>query len=493
MAALGELAATLLPNAVAVRPLDATERDRDIAWVRVLKARVPAFDVLDSGDLVVVPASALDVVAREPADVPALADALAGAGVAAVIVVDPDPAAAREAAVPFSRSRVPTFVLVAPDPAPLERAIIGYLVNQQAELDRQASLLEAELERIALGASDLAALVSRIGGFLGRAVALEGRRGDRLAVEAPVDVPDAGPATAAYLGRGRGAVALRIPLPAASAHAGSPGALVLLGERPPTDLDRVAGERITGLLALEIARAESVQRARDDARRSEALPAAGPPWVVLLARQMPPGQDLPIGEREQIRREIQRLAPARRIGLRGDAASLELRLVAACPADDPAGLVMAGRVAAFLRRSVAVSEPFSEPDQRPAEEASARTALDAGDQLADPPPVIRAERLAAYRLLGNLRNLPDGIRLARSLLAPVLGGSAAVERAQLATLRALLDHGSPTAAAAALGVHRNTVAYRVRRFERVGNWDLDDPELRLALSLAVRIVQRAQI
>ena len=492
MAALGELVATLLPAAVAVRPLNAAEREREIAWVRVLKARVPAFDVLDPGDAVVVPASVLDVVAREPADVPALADALVRARVAAVLVVDSEPAPAREAAVPFARSGVPTFVLVAPDAAPLERAIIGYLVNQQAELDRQASLLEAELERIALGASDLSALVARIGGFLGRAVALEGRRGARLAIEAPVDVPDAAPATAAYLGPSRGAVALRVSLPAGPAQSGSPGTLVLLGDRPATELDRVAGERIAGLLALEIARAESVQRARDDARRSEALPASGPPWVVLLSRQQPVGRTLSVEDREQIRREIQRLAPARRIGLRGDAASLELRLVAACPSDDPAGLLIAGRIAAFLRRPVAVSAPFSDPDQRPAEEASARTALDAGEELADPPPVIRAQRLAAYRLLGNLRNLPDGVRLARSLLAPVLGGSPPNEREQLATLRAVLDHGSPSEAAAALGVHRNTIAYRIRRFERVANWDLGDAELRLALSLAVRIVQSAQ-
>jgi DNA-binding PucR family transcriptional regulator len=43
--------------------------------------------------------------------------------------------------------------------------------------------------------------------------------------------------------------------------------------------------------------------------------------------------------------------------------------------------------------------------------------------------------------------------------------------------------------AAALGVHRNTVAYRIRRIEAVSGWDLRDPELRLALAVAVRIVQ----
>jgi purine catabolism regulator len=62
----------------------------------------------------------------------------------------------------------------------------------------------------------------------------------------------------------------------------------------------------------------------------------------------------------------------------------------------------------------------------------------------------------------------------------------------LATLRAILDHGTGSAAAAALGVHRNTLAYRVRSLETLTGWDLGDPELRLALNLAVRIVQSAQ-
>ena len=37
-----------------------------VAWVRVLRARVPALDVLDPGDLVIVPAAALSVVAPGP-------------------------------------------------------------------------------------------------------------------------------------------------------------------------------------------------------------------------------------------------------------------------------------------------------------------------------------------------------------------------------------------------------------------------------------------
>ncbi|HEY0444321.1 MAG TPA: helix-turn-helix domain-containing protein, partial [Candidatus Limnocylindrales bacterium] len=88
--------------------------------------------------------------------------------------------------------------------------------------------------------------------------------------------------------------------------------------------------------------------------------------------------------------------------------------------------------------------------------------------------------------------VPDGPRLARALLEPLLRGRRDVRREHLATLRAVLDHPGLAEAAAALGVHRNTVAYRVRRIEAVTGWRLGDPDLRLPLGLALRLVQTDQ-
>ncbi len=68
-----------------------------------------------------------------------------------------------------------------------------------------------------------------------------------------------------------------------------------------------------------------------------------------------------------------------------------------------------------------------------------------------------------------------------------------MRRERLATLRALLGHGSVGEAAAALGVHRNTIAYRVRAIEAATGWRLADPELRLPLAVAVELVQEEQI
>jgi DNA-binding PucR family transcriptional regulator len=209
---------------------------------------------------------------------------------------------------------------------------------------------------------------------------------------------------------------------------------------------------------------------------------------VLVARQRT-GEDDSLEQRERTRREIRLLAPARRMGLRGNAESLELRAVLAADPADPRALELAGRVAAALGRSVALSRPFMEAAGRPGAEAEARATLEAVETLGDPAAVARADRLPAFRLLGNLHNLPEGPRLAHALLEPLLGGRPDVQREHLATLRAVLDHPGLAEAAQALGVHRNTIAYRVRRIEALTGWRLSDPELRLPLALALRLVQ----
>ena len=85
-------------------------------------------------------------------------------------------------------------------------------------------------------------------------------------------------------------------------------------------------------------------------------------------------------------------------------------------------------------------------------------------------------------------------RAVRGLVAePILGplaaleGDATTEVSDRHTLSAWLDHpGSPRRAAEALGVHVNTVRYRMDRIASLLDVDLADPEVRLALQLILR-------
>ena len=496
MASLRDLIRTILPLARPVgAPLGGTDGDPEVTWVRVLKARVPAFDALDAGDLAIIPGPALAVVAPNLPQTDELAAALARARVSGVVLIDGDDGADAVEALGVAVTRAGIIVLRVgrEDPAALERSVIGFLVNRRAELDRRAADLEGQLAHLALLGRGVDVLAATVGSFLGRAVVIEGRRGDPIAVHAPTELPGAAAAVSRYLAK-PSAAALRVEIPAPADEPGTGGHLALLGDDPPNELERIAAGRIAAVLALELARDAAVRHAREETRRGDPLPADGPPWVVVLARQgsAEDGAGSDRSGREATRAELRLLLPTRRAGLRGTSESLELRIVAAAPADDPAGLQVAGRVAAFLRRTVAVSRPFPEPGERPAEEQVARATLEAAEALDDPPAVARASRLPAYRLLGNLHNVPDGLRQARELLAPILVGRPSTQDERVATLRAVLETTSLGEAAARLGVHRNTIAYRVARLEALGEWDLADPDLRLALGVAARIVQHAQ-
>jgi hypothetical protein len=502
MAPLHEILATLLPDAESVgAPVPVADGARTVGWVRVLRARVPALDVLEPSDLVIVPASSLAVVAPGAADLVDLAQTLARSGASGLLLVPAHglgeatatPSAPRDTLDDLGRAAadagLPAIRVHGLDPATLEKRLIGFLVDRRGELERQSSALEADLAQLAMAARGVEALVAAIGGFLRRAVALEGRRSDTIALHAPADVPDAAAAVAAYLARPLSG-GKRVPLPGAPGETAPSGWLVLLGERPVSDLETIATERVAPLLSLELLVESQVRRARDESSRGDALPSDGPPWVVLVARQPEsiPGEP----SREEVRQELRFRFAARRLSLRGTSESLDLRAIAALEPGDPMGLRIAGRVAEFLGRTVALSEPFAEPSGRPMEEANARATLDAAERLAEPPLVARADRLAAYRLLSSLGSLPDDRMQATALLDPLLAGRPASVRERLATLRAVLDHGAPGEAASRLGIHRNTLAYRVRNLEARTGWDLADPDLRLALSVAVRVVQSAQ-
>jgi DNA-binding PucR family transcriptional regulator len=79
-------------------------------------------------------------------------------------------------------------------------------------------------------------------------------------------------------------------------------------------------------------------------------------------------------------------------------------------------------------------------------------------------------------------------RYATTLLAPLEAYDRGKESALVETLAAYLDAGATVAAAAQhLGVHRNTLSYRVARIEAVAGYALSDPATRFDLQLAIAI------
>lgn len=60
----------------------------------------------------------------------------------------------------------------------------------------------------------------------------------------------------------------------------------------------------------------------------------------------------------------------------------------------------------------------------------------------------------------------------------------------LPTLEAFLDEGSINAAAERMNVHRNSLTYRLKRIQEITRVDLDDPETRFLVQLALHAHRR---
>ncbi len=121
----------------------------------------------------------------------------------------------------------------------------------------------------------------------------------------------------------------------------------------------------------------------------------------------------------------------------------------------------------------------------------ARSALDAALRLGRPGRVVDARELGVTRLIISNGDRGALLDFARGRLGPLLN-QGAFETLLLATLRAYVDAGfNQRKAARRAFLHPNTVAYRLRKVEEHLGAALDDPSLRLELSLALRIATLA--
>jgi purine catabolism regulator len=94
--------------------------------------------------------------------------------------------------------------------------------------------------------------------------------------------------------------------------------------------------------------------------------------------------------------------------------------------------------------------------------------------------------LSVYRLLFQLEHSPEVIAFQEETIGSLLDYEGSNEL--LHTLEAFFEHhGNLSQTAEALFIHRNTLIYRMERIAAITNLDLDNPENRLAIQLALRI------
>ncbi|UQX03140.1 PucR family transcriptional regulator [Streptomyces sp. RerS4] len=148
----------------------------------------------------------------------------------------------------------------------------------------------------------------------------------------------------------------------------------------------------------------------------------------------------------------------------------------------PAGAGRARRPASSGRGGVTagLSEPVRALAELPAAWAQATAAARAASAQPRLGPVAQWSGIGPYRMLATLTAHPADDPATRTLLGPA-------HRELARTAEVFLDcAGQAGRAAAALGIHRQTLYYRLGRVEQLTGLDLDDGEDRLLLHMALK-------
>ncbi len=103
-------------------------------------------------------------------------------------------------------------------------------------------------------------------------------------------------------------------------------------------------------------------------------------------------------------------------------------------------------------------------------------------------PVTYFGDLGLYKLLTTLSHNPEAARHFRKTIQPLLEHDERRGSELVATLAAFFHcHGNLSQTAARLHIHRNTLAYRLDQIASITRLDLNDPDARFALQLALKL------
>jgi sugar diacid utilization regulator len=120
--------------------------------------------------------------------------------------------------------------------------------------------------------------------------------------------------------------------------------------------------------------------------------------------------------------------------------------------------------------------------------AEARQSIDLAPLLPSPVRTVCFGDLGVRGLLFRLRNSADLLKFYRDALGDLEKHDSRNGGELRATLKSFFAHnGNRIQTAADLHLHRNSLAYRLRRIEEITGVDLDSPDVRLRLQLALEI------
>ena len=104
--------------------------------------------------------------------------------------------------------------------------------------------------------------------------------------------------------------------------------------------------------------------------------------------------------------------------------------------------------------------------------------------------IVDYDRLGVYQLLAELENLPSTRSFYDQIIGPLDRYDQRHRSNLVQTITAYFNHhGNISQTAETLFIHRNTLLYRLDRIQEMTGQNLDDPDERLALQLALKLWQ----
>jgi purine catabolism regulator len=512
-----------------------------VHWARLLRARPTGLGSVEPGELLMLSAGLLDSLTDSRVQARLVAE-LIEAGVTAFALAGEPPDGILTAC---KSSDTPLLQLPADAVlAEVERAIVGLILDRDAQLRRRAEEVYGRLLEGMLGNAGLPALVDALAEATGlRAAVFD----DYLALKACA--PDdeyfqrelVATASAAVLRESSAAVApFGRPLPLRFDHAATSwrgqlyplqigaawaGFLALVGRPGETgELDRLLADRAAMLVALELAKqravAEATQRGRTEFL-DDLLEGSFPSEEAILARARQLGYDLlsphltfvlsadpaaptgapagpPSAARQRrrfadiARATLMRLEP-RALAVERDGAIVALRPTEATNDAAATALVEAVRAETSealpeIGVSAGLARPVAHPREFPAAQRMALQALAVGQSLLGGGRTVHYGQLGIERLLLHLLGNPELEQFALDVLGGLLSYDAQHRGELVRTLEVFLScNGNHVRAAQELHLHRNTLLYRLDRAREILGRDLEDAETRLALQVALRL------
>ncbi len=485
-----------------------------VEWVALDPARARV------GDLLLLPSSGWD--AQRAAE--AVERNLAG-----VLLVGDRPAALPACEVPLAVLTDPTL-----DVRGAQRRLLTLLINQQAALMERGARIHTRLSQVVAEGGGLTGLVQKMAEIAGRGVVVQDKRLNILAAypagplqsiwgEVMALLTDAGHLPAALRDRKQAAAqpqVLETPLPGNLTRLIGPivvgdrarGYLSLVGVANDLDaLDRLVVHQGMLVCAVEMARAKAVRETEKRLKgdllaallRADLSPRDARLWLQSMGLDIEqPHAALRFawrGGQPPSRRRLETLVngEVQRLGVRAIVHPMGPEVVCFCAVDAdiarPETALELGQAVQQQGREeysdAAVACGIGKPAREVAEWRrsfqQAGQALDLAQRLNADAPLYFPD-LSVYRLLLQLEHNPELVAFQEEILGPLLAYEGGEEL--IRTLEAYFaHHGNLSQAASALYIHRNTLLYRMERIARITGLNLENPDTRLAVQLALRI------